>query len=195
MTELPSPEDHGAWIPFLIRKRRFAECMILAWQTVEDGIKQMTVQEFNLIYSPKKLDPRVDLLRINVGFKAKVEFLRDMGRLSSKDTETIRKFYDERNNLFHGFIYGSTHPVAISETEKTRLMELARKSSQIVTNRAFDAWFDEGTGDIDNKDIPKPERPSGATYHDDLRRRWNEEDMKPNGSDSQEYETDSSHDR
>lgn len=188
----PTAEDHGAWIPYLIRKRRFAECMILAWQAVEDGIDQMVVQEFGFIYSPKKLDPRVDLLRRLYAFRPKIDFLKDMGRLSQHDVETIAQLDKERNNLFHGFVYESRHPVTIPEREKDRLMELARKASQIVTNRSFSVWSEEETGDSENKDIPIPERPSGSEFADEERRKnltgWREQMMPPEPDESHEQE-------
>lgn len=149
-------------IPFLIRKRRFAECMILAWQNVEDMIDQMTIQEFELLCTPDKQDPRVDILRDNVGFQAKLRLLKDMGRLSVIDRDAINRFSDERNKLFHGGIFSNPSPLTIPENEKTRLMELAGKASQIVLNRGFGVWFDEGTGDLGNKDIPKPDTHEGV---------------------------------
>jgi hypothetical protein len=150
--ESPTDVDQGAWIPFLVRKRRFAECMILAWQDVEYGVDQMTIQEYGLRYLPEKIDPRVDILRDNVGFRVKVNFLKEACRLSSTDAKTIHEFADERNKLFHGNVFSSPHPIAISEDEKTRLMKLARQASQIALNRGFGVWFDVGTGDIENKD-------------------------------------------
>ncbi len=160
--ESPTDVDHGAWIPFLKRKRRFAECMILAWQEVEDKIDQMTVQEFELLYAPDKEDPRVDILRDNVGFQHKLKFLKDMGRLSANDTTTIQEFAKERNKLFHGNVFSARHPISMPEEEKTHLMDLASKASQIAVNRGFGIWFDEGTGDLGNKNVPKPDQPEGV---------------------------------
>ncbi len=127
--EIPKDIDHGVWIPFLIRKRRFAECMILAWQDVEYMVDQMTIQEYGLLYLPEKQDPRVDILRDNVGFRVKLNFLKDRGRLSSSDTRMIHEFANERNKLFHGNVFTSPHPMAIPEEEKTRLM-MARASGR-----------------------------------------------------------------
>jgi hypothetical protein len=140
---------------FYRRKRKFAECMILGWQSVENIVNQMTLQEFDLPYLSKE-EPRTDIILENVGFRTKLRFLKDMGRLSRPDCKTILDFYDERNKLFHGnFFY---HPSAMPEEEKTRLMELANRASQIVVNRGFGVWVDEGTGDIGNKNVPKPNR-------------------------------------
>ncbi len=147
-----SPTGNEACIPFLIRRRRFAECMILAWQNVEYMIDQMTIQEYELHYLPDKLDPRVDMLRESVGFRVKLNFLRDAGRLSPNDARTIHEFADERNKLFHGNVFTSPHPAAIGVEQKTRLMNLAGKASQISLNRGFGVWFDEGTEDVENRD-------------------------------------------
>lgn len=152
-----SPKDGEAWMPFLKRKGRFAECMILGWQAVEDKIEQMTAQEFDLLMAPPKRDPRIDLLN-EVSFRKRVEFLKEMGRLSDSDAGIIHKFADERNKLFHGNVFTSPHPVAMPQSEKNRLMELANLASQITMDRGFGVWYDEGTGDTGNKDLPKPER-------------------------------------
>ena len=165
-----------------MRKRRFAECMILGWQNVEDGINQMMIDEFHLIYSPDEMDPRVDLIRGINNIRIKTEFLEDMGRLSRGDLKVIADFDKERNKLFHGFIYESTHPVTIPEAEKTRLMQMADRASKIITNRGFGVWFEEGTTDTGNKDVPRPQRPSGSDFADEQRRKvilkWDEEERE-----------------
>ncbi len=155
-----SPTATGeAWIPYLVRKRRFAECIILAWQSVEDMVDQMTVQEFGLLYLAEKEDPRVDVIRDEVRFPAKLRLLRNMGRISEKDYIAIQDLSKQRNRLFHGDVFTSRHPVAISEEEKTRLMNPAKNASQIASNRCLGVWSDEGTGDLGNKGLPKPELP------------------------------------
>lgn len=157
--EKPNEAVHETYMAFYIKKRKFAECMILGWQLVEYYVNQMTLQEFDLPYLPKE-EPRTDIIRENVGFQTKLKFLKDMGRLSQPDYNTIQDFQKERNKLFHGnFFY---HPSAMPEKEKTRLMELANSASQIVVNRGFGVWVDEGTGDIGNKNVPEPNRPKGG---------------------------------
>jgi hypothetical protein len=151
-----TPQEGESQISFLVRTRRFAECMIFAWQVVEDIVDQMTVQEFGLLYQPDKIDPKVDLLRDNIGFQQKLRFLKNRTRLSTTDIRTIQEFTQERHKLFHGNIFTSRRPVGVPEQEKTRLMELAQKASQICTNRCFRVWFDEGTGDTGNKTEPHP---------------------------------------
>ncbi len=165
------PGENEAWISFLVRKRRFTECVILAWQSVEDLVNQMTVQEFDLLYYPSKADPRVDIILDEVRFPSKLKFLKTMGRISEKDHMTIQEFSRERNKLFHGNIFTSRHPVAISEEEKTRLMDLASKASQIAANRCLGVWTDEGTGDLGNKNVPRPERPTGVKISESVRNR------------------------
>jgi hypothetical protein len=59
-------------------------------------------------------------------------------------------------------MFGIYHLTAVPEKEKTRLMELAKKASQIVVNRGFGVWVDEGTGDVGNKNVPKPNRLEGV---------------------------------
>lgn len=157
--EEPTEADHGAWIPFLKRKGRFAECMLAAWQEVEDKVDQMTIQEFELFYFPPEQDPRVDMLVDFKNLEVKLGFLKEMGRLSPKDISTIKDFSKKRNELFHGGIFTNRSPFVIPEAERIQLMELAREASQIVLNRALGVWFDEGTGDLGNKDTPKPEEP------------------------------------
>jgi len=159
--ELPNEAVHESWMAFYIRKRKFAECMILGWQSVEEFVNQMTVQEFHLSYLPEE-KPRADLIRDYVGFQTKLKFLKDMARLSQSDCKTILDFQRERNKLFHGNAFASYHPTAVPEKEKTRLMELANRTSQIVVNRTVGVWFDEGTGDMGNKNVPKPNRPEGV---------------------------------
>ncbi len=85
-----------------------------------------------------------------------------MGRISLPDQTVIFSFYKERNSLFHGNVFTSLHPIALPEAEKTRLMELAGNASQILTNRVFSVWTDEGTGDTSNKSIPQPEKPESV---------------------------------
>jgi len=154
-------------MPFLMKKGRFAECMILGWQEVEDKIDQMTVQEFHLLFAPQKDDPRVDMLR-EVNLRKKIEFLKVMGRISEGDASVIHRFSDERNKLFHGDVFRSAHPINMAVAEKNRLMELANKASQIASNRTFGVWFDEGTGDMGNKNVVKPDKPRGVRFTDDL---------------------------
>ena len=84
------------------------------------------------------------------------------GRISKNDKKAILDFYKERNALFHGDIFTSLHPVALPEAEKTRLMKLAGKASQIAQNRKIGVWTDEGTGDLGNKDTQQPSRPESV---------------------------------
>lgn len=136
--------------------------MLLGWQSVEDGVDQMTIQEFELLLYPRKTDPRVDMIRNNVGFRVKLRFLMRMGRISNVDRKAILEFEKERNALFHGDIFTSLHPIALPEAEKTRLMELTGKASQIASNRTIGVWTDEGTGDLGNKNTPQPGRPESV---------------------------------
>lgn len=159
--ELPNEAIHETWMAFYVRKRKFAEGMILGWQLVEDMVNQMTVQEFGLPYLPKG-EPRTDIILENVGFQTKLKFLKDMGRISHLDYNTIHDFQKERNKLFHGDVFGIYHLTAVSEKEKTRLIELASRTSQIVVNRGFGVWVDEGTGDTGNRNVPRPDRPEGV---------------------------------
>ncbi len=156
------PPEGEAWMLFLIRKRRFLACMVLGWQAIEDSVDQMTIQEFDLLLYPHGADPRVDILQDNLGFQVKLRFLGQMARLSDTDQKTILDFSKERNALFHGNIFTSRHPVNVSEAEKTRLMELAGKASQIASNRMIGVWMDEGTGDLGNKDTPQPDKPESV---------------------------------
>jgi hypothetical protein len=153
------PKQHESNIQFLVRKRRFADCMILAWQNVEYMVDVMTVQEFDLVYLPENEDPRVDFIRGQDGFGTKLTFLKNMGRISKRDLTAIREFAKERHKLFHANMFTAPHPMMIPEDEKTRLMELAKNASQIVFNRAFAVWSSEETGDIGNKNLPRPDRP------------------------------------
>ena len=166
------PQENESMMTFLVRKRRFAECMILGWQSVEDIVDQMTVQEFDLLYYPDKTDPRVGIIRDEVRFPSKLRFLKTMGRISERDYVTIQEFSRERNMLFHGNIFSSRHPVAIPEEEKTRLMHLAKDASQILTNRGFGVWTDEGTGDLGNENMPRPDRPSGVKISQSIRNQF-----------------------
>jgi hypothetical protein len=138
------------WIPFLARKKRFLECVVLAWQNVEDLVDKMTFQEFglNLVHDE---DLRIELLRNHTNFGSKLEFLKDAGRLSKIDMEVIKRFQKERNKLFHGNLSKDFHIMLIPEAEKDRLMELALKASQIAVNRGFGVWVDEKTNDLGNK--------------------------------------------
>ncbi len=131
-------------------------------------VTQMTVQEFKLLLAPEKEDPRVDILRDNVGFQNKLKFLKDMGRLSENDVAIVKQFSTERNKLFHGSVFTSSHPVEMPTVEKKRLMALANKASQIVTNRTVGVWVGEGTGDVGNKNVSKPDKPKGVKFTDDL---------------------------
>jgi hypothetical protein len=167
-----SPPEGEAWMPFLIRKRRFLECMVLGWQSVENYVDQMTIQEFELLLYPKKTDPRIDILRDKVGFGTKVEFLNQMGRISEGDQNTIFEFYKERNALFHGDLFTSRHPVVVSEPEKTRLMDLAGKASQIAMNRTIGVWTDVGTGDLGNKGIEQPGKPENVKRINELKKQF-----------------------
>ena len=111
-----------------------------------------------------------------------------MGRLSKSDINTLAEFYKERNNLFHGFSYESTHPMTISEAERDRLIGLAGRAYQIVSNRSFGVWSDPKTGDLGNERMDRPDRPRGAVFADEERRkiilRETSEEMEPSGDDS-----------
>jgi hypothetical protein len=85
-----------------------------------------------------------------------------MGRISNADRKAILEFEKERNALFHGDIFTSLHPITLPEAEKTRLMELTGKASQIASNRTIGVWTDEGTGDLGNKNTPQPSRPESV---------------------------------
>ena len=164
------PPNGEAWVPFLKRTGRFTELIILAWQSVEDLVGQMTYQEFELLpLGPPVEDPRIEMLS-EIPFWKKLEFLKIMGRFSNKDVAVIRKFSEERNKLFHGNVFRSPHPIAMPRAEKTRLMELASQASQITTNRGFGTWFDESTNDLGNKDTPKPEKPPGIKRTEELKK-------------------------
>ena len=85
-----------------------------------------------------------------------------MGRLSAIDSDIIGRFSHERNKLFHGGVFTNRSLLEISESERRGLMELARQASQIVMNRGFGVWLDEGTGDIGNRGTSKPEQPEAV---------------------------------
>ncbi|HML01917.1 MAG TPA: hypothetical protein VK487_00945 [Candidatus Bathyarchaeia archaeon] len=149
--EQPNTAINESMMEFYFRKKKFPECMIVGWQQVEYFVNQMTLQEFDLqSYLPKE-EPRTDLILDNVGFPAKLKFLKDMRRLSQSDYKTIHDFQEERNRLFHARTKFFYHPSAIPDEEKTRLMELACSASQIAVNRSVQDRIDEGTGDIGNK--------------------------------------------
>jgi hypothetical protein len=44
------PPEGEARMPFLIRNRRFLECMVFVWQSVENYVDQMIIQEFELFF-------------------------------------------------------------------------------------------------------------------------------------------------
>ena len=44
-----------------------------------------------------------------------------------------------------------------------------------MTNRGFGVWFDEGTGDLGNKNVPKPDKPEAVKRL----KEWRELDRSP----------------
>ena len=148
-------------VPFLIRKGRFIEAVVVAWQDVEDLVDQMVVQEFELMSVGPGEDPRVDMIR-DAGFGRKVDFLRKMGRLSEPDCAKIFEFSKARNLLFHGGVYTNPHPMTLPQAQKDRMAKIAGEASRIVTNRVFNVWWQAETNDLTNKGIPQPEKPSAV---------------------------------
>ncbi|MDG6945955.1 MAG: hypothetical protein JRM91_04775 [Nitrososphaerota archaeon] len=177
MSSEDTPPAGDAWIPFLISKGRFLEVMVIAWQTVEDLVDQMTMQEFELVTVPEGDDPRVDLVR-EVGFQKKLDFLKAMGRLSAPDVTKIKEFGRARNLLFHGGVFTNPHPMTIADSEEQRMMNLAGMASRIVTNRAFGVWTQRETDDLTNENIPQPEKPAGVLRIQRLKKELGERDRK-----------------
>lgn len=163
------PPAGEAWIPFLVKKGRFLDVMVIAWQNVEDLVDQMAIQEFELLSAPEGQDPRVDLVR-EAGFGRKLDFLKAMGRVSTPDVAKIKEFSKARNLLFHGGVYTNPHPMTLPQKEKQRMMKLAAEASRIVTNRGFGVWSQKESDDLTNESIPEPEKPAAVKWLADLKR-------------------------
>lgn len=171
MSSEDRPSDGESWLPFLIRKKRFLEAVVLAWQVVEDFVDQMTIQEFELLVGPEGNDPRVDMIR-DVPFGKKVDLLKTMARLSAPDKAKILEFSKERNRLFHGGVFTNPQPLTLPANERERLMKLADEASRIVANRVVGVWWQAETNDLTNKDIPRPEKPPAVKWLAEQKKRW-----------------------
>jgi hypothetical protein len=171
------PPEGEAWIPWLIKKGRFLDAMVISWQDVEDKVDQMTVQEFELMTVPEGEDPRVDMIH-EVNFTRKLDFLKAMARLSAPDVTKIKEFGKARNRLFHGGVFSNPHPMTLPAAEKERMMKLAGEASRIVTNRAFGVWYQKETDDLTNEKIAQPEKPVGVIRIRKLRRAQEEWDRR-----------------
>ena len=128
----------------MMEEAGFYKFFVSTWQDVEKYIDQMTIHEYNLPSVVSGTDPRVDLLRHSAGFNRKVEFLKEMGRLSKSDVAKIRELARERNNLFHG-----GEPIELSiafpKDKRSSLIHLAREVNEIVVNRLLGRRTDAKT--------------------------------------------------
>jgi hypothetical protein len=122
------PEPGEAWLQYLRRTRQFCCLILLAWSEVEFHIEQMTVREFGLFHDDFREDGRAKIL-LEMPFGKKLDFLKKQGVVYKDEYDSIKKFQECRNKLFHG---KEPFFVTLSEKKKDEIMDNAVEAAQLA---------------------------------------------------------------
>ncbi len=123
---------------------KFLEAFTYAWGIVESDIDSMMIDEFALQYSQNKSMAKLVVKRdylLKGGFGGKVDFLRDIERITPGESASIKNFAHSRNGLFHDNSY-SMRIINISSDEKRKYLDQAAKTLELcleaITRRRSD---------------------------------------------------------
>jgi len=116
----------GDTLSRLRKEGRFAEFILVAWGFIEVNLDHSILLEFGI----STTGPQAFYL-IDFNFGKKLKLLRDLKYLSKTEWDTVTKFSERRNTLFHNSAIGI---LSLNEKEKLDVMDLAR--------HAVDCLFD-----------------------------------------------------
>ena len=116
---------------------KIAELVLLAWGMVELTLDNATLSAYGLSSQDMRARP---LVKLPVADKLKL--LKRLDRLSDEDYDTLTKFKDERNALFH--MGGLFFPNWTEEQKKdiTDLAFASADASHELSNRTFNRGRD-----------------------------------------------------
>ena len=123
-----NPEPNEGWLQYFRRKRKFSDCILLAWSEIEFHIDQEVAKEFGLVYYDKKAQ-----ILLEMNFQKKLVFLKENGAITKEEFDIIKKFQEYRNKLFHG----KQHFFNLDDKEKDEIMDNAVKAAQLALDIGF----------------------------------------------------------
>jgi hypothetical protein len=124
-----NPEPNEGWLQYFQRKRKFSDCILLAWSEIEFDIDQVVARQFGLFIEDKKAK-----ILLEMNFQRKIVFLKENGVITREEFNIIKKFQEYRNELFHGkqpFFFN------LSDKEKDEIMDNAVKAAQLALDIGF----------------------------------------------------------
>lgn len=123
------PEPNEAWLQYLRRKRQFCCLILLAWSKVEFNIDQIVARRQGIS------EPKCRQRLVKKDFQTKLDFLKKKRVLFQDEYDTIKKFQEYRNKLFHG----EEQPffVVLNDKEKDEIMDNAVEAAQLTLYIGF----------------------------------------------------------
>ena len=104
--------------------------MLSAWAEVEASVDSVVLTEYGL-YEKLDAEAQADFI-LSQSFKSKLDLLKRLGKVESKDYNVIVAFSRARNRLFHGRPF-EPWATQIGSEEKGRYMELGWKAVRAAT--------------------------------------------------------------
>jgi len=118
------PKEGESWLEFFKRHKMFADLILMAWSTSEFFMNQLFTKQFNVYFDYPEAKILVDMT-----FNRKLEYLKKFGVFSNEEFQTIKKFQEFRNKLFHGSI---PEYITWTESKKEKVMDEAIQATNII---------------------------------------------------------------
>lgn len=118
------PKEGESMVEFFRRHKMFADLILLAWNTSEFYMNQLFTKQFGVYFDY----PEAKIL-IDMSFNKKLEYLKKFGVFSKEEFNTIKKFQEFRNKMFHG---EDPHYFIWNDSKKERFMVEAIMATHII---------------------------------------------------------------
>lgn len=129
------------FLPSLRKSKQFYRLLLYAWSEIEFNIDQAFAAQFNLSYLNKK----AAFLLANLPFAKKLEFLKAMKVIGTKEYSKVKAFQKTRNDIVHRDGMEILH--TMTDTEKDEMMDRAVEVAEICLHVAFrNTFFNRNIG-------------------------------------------------
>jgi len=119
-----SPKPGESWIGFFRTRKRFADLILMAWITSEYSMNQLFTKQFGIHFDY----PEAKIL-VDISFSKKLEYLTKFGVFSKDECQSIKKFVELRNKLFHG---KNPEYMIWHDSKKEKIMDEAITATHII---------------------------------------------------------------
>ena len=113
-------------VEFLRRKKRFHELILEAWSGLEFDVDQLVTRQFGLDCDYR--DKKVQFL-LGSSFEQKLQFLKKVGVVNSKEFHIIKGFQERRNRFFHTL--GTAEMAILTKEEREQTIDEAVKVTKL----------------------------------------------------------------